>query len=307
MTEIDPTSTLGALVTQRPGRIALFERLRLDYCCGGGQTLAEASTRRGLDVHTVCAVLEALDDAPVDRAEFDDFDWRRASLDELCTYIVDRHAGLRKELPRIDELLSTVVRVHGAGHPELHDLQRAFLAIREELEPHLELEERTLFPACRALEADGASIDEALLTAHERDHEHVGDGLAALRELTSDYDSSHALCGTHRALLGALRSLELDLHEHIHEENNVLFCRVRELNGALPCATEGRLALTNREDARRRPGDARAEALPRCCQTWIIENARRRRRPHRPPAAAGRSPSDPAGAQRQRRTGAIAE
>ena len=36
-----------------------------------------------------------------------------------------------------------------------------------------------------------------------------------------------ALCGTHRALLESLRELELDLHQHVHEENNILFPRVR--------------------------------------------------------------------------------
>ena len=51
----------------------------------------------------------------------------------------------------------------------------------------------------------------------------------ALRDLSGDYDAEHALCGTHRALLEALAAFELDLHQHIHEENNVLLPRVREL------------------------------------------------------------------------------
>jgi hypothetical protein len=51
----------------------------------------------------------------------------------------------------------------------------------------------------------------------------------ALRDLSGDYDAEHALCATHRALLEALAAFELDLHQHIHEENNVLLPRVREL------------------------------------------------------------------------------
>jgi iron-sulfur cluster repair protein YtfE (RIC family) len=34
-----------------------------------------------------------------------------------------------------------------------------------------------------------------------------------------------ALCNTHRALLDGLDALELDLHQHVHEENNILFPR----------------------------------------------------------------------------------
>ena len=39
---IDAGSSLGELVAERPVRAQLFERLRLDYCCGGHQTLAAA-------------------------------------------------------------------------------------------------------------------------------------------------------------------------------------------------------------------------------------------------------------------------
>lgn len=46
--------------------------------------------------------------------------------------------------------------------------------------------------------------------------------------MSGDYDSERALCGTHRALLKALAAFELDLHQHIHEENNVLLPRARE-------------------------------------------------------------------------------
>ena len=237
MSQIDPSTSLGALVAERPARAGLLERLRFDYCCGGAQTLAEACARRGLDPHTVGALLEALDDAPHARLDpLEESDWRRATIADLCEHIVSvHHDGLRRELPRIAELLATVVRVHGRGHPELHDLQRLFAAMRDELERHLQLEERALFPVCRSLEDHddtGAELDEGALVLLEDEHSDTGDALAAIRELADDYDPDRALCGTHRALLDALRALELDLHQHVHEENNVLFPRVRALAGA---------------------------------------------------------------------------
>src|SRR5690349_6706202 len=88
-TSVDPSVTLGVLVAERPARAALFERLRLE-----GR---------------------------------EDRDWRRTSIAELCAHIVlVHHEGLREALPEIEALLSTVVRVHGASHPELSQLQRAF-------------------------------------------------------------------------------------------------------------------------------------------------------------------------------------
>ncbi|HEX5309055.1 MAG TPA: DUF542 domain-containing protein [Solirubrobacteraceae bacterium] len=237
---IDATATLGSLVAERPADASLFERLHLDYCCGGAQTLSEACARRGLDVETVRIVLEALDVDTPDRGSFEDADWCRASLAELCAHIVAvHHDGLRSELPRIEELMSRTVRVHAVSHPELRDLQRSFETIRARLRPHLQSEEEVLFPACVALERSGAAIEAGLIDSHEHDHQDLGESLAALRELGDDYDTARALCGTHRALLEALAALERGLHQHIHEENNVLLPRARELNERAQPAREG--------------------------------------------------------------------
>ena len=273
MSTIDPTATLGALVAERPTRAPLFERLRLDYCCGGSQTLAEACRRRGLDSDTVRTVLTALDADANEQQGFENADWRSASVEALCRHIVAvHHDGIRDAVPQIERLLSTVVRVHGRDHPELSGLERAFLGIRAQLVPHLESEENTLFPACIAAEQHGRAIDAALLDRHEHEHQQVGEALAALRDLSGNYNAERALCGTHRALLDALAAFELDLHQHIHEENNVLLPRVRELAADAGRSTTPRETLMT--EPSNTPDDLDAEWLPRCCRTWIVEQTR---------------------------------
>ena len=84
-----------------------------------------------------------------------------------------------------------------------------------------------MFPACRGLDA-GAGGDETLAARFatlESEHEAAGAHLERLSALTGHFDATQAFCNTHRAALDALRELELDLHEHIHEENNILFPR----------------------------------------------------------------------------------
>lgn len=44
----------------KPGSVAVFHDLRLDACCGGERTLAEACQIHGLDVRAVLARLEAV-------------------------------------------------------------------------------------------------------------------------------------------------------------------------------------------------------------------------------------------------------
>jgi regulator of cell morphogenesis and NO signaling len=176
----------------------------------------------------VSVLVEALADEPRG-ADLEAHDVARATIPELCEHIVTRHHDpLRRDLPRISDLLATVVRVHGKTHRELHDLQRLFTTIREDLEAHMRLEEERLFPACLALcEGQGAALDDGLLALLEDDHQATGDALCALRELAGGYRTEWALCSTHRALLRALRAFEIDMHQHVHEENNVLFPRAR--------------------------------------------------------------------------------
>jgi regulator of cell morphogenesis and NO signaling len=59
----------------------------------------------------------------------------------------------------------------------------------------------------------------------EREHVGAGDALAEIRELTSDFNPPAYACATVRALYDGLKSLEQDLHVHIHLENNILFPR----------------------------------------------------------------------------------
>jgi regulator of cell morphogenesis and NO signaling len=274
--EVAVTATLGELVASRPARAELLERLRLDYCCGGARTLAEACRERGLDAVTVCQMIVTTDAAADLPVGAESRDWRQASLSELSNHIVDvHHAALRRELPQIQELLDSVMRVHGPVDLHLRELPATFAGLRGGLERHMELEEQVLFPACRALEESGlsASINGPAVDAIEHDHDEVADKLAPLRELTADYDTAQALCRTHHRLLEALQSLELELHQHVHEENNILLPRLRSL-----LRTPGEQAALEAPRPYSRPAsrpDRSRDALPRCCQGWLAEQTHR--------------------------------
>ena len=239
------SASLAQLVNERPQLIGVFESLRLDYCCGGGQTLAEACESQGLDVETVRQMIDAFErvgvgdvagaagsPAGAGRPAGEERDWREAGLGELCDHITAvYHDGLRRDLPELGELIDTVVRVHRAERPELVDAEHAFVDLRRKIEAHIEEEEQTLFPAIRELETlpGTPAVDPAWIEQHESEHIEVGEGLSRLRALADDYDSSKALCSTHRRLYERLDAFESELHQHVHKENNILFPRARDL------------------------------------------------------------------------------
>jgi regulator of cell morphogenesis and NO signaling len=230
---ISPQTTVGDLASAIPHAARVFETHRIDYCCGGRRSLQDACTKVGADVSSVVAELEA-PPRDVDAGR----DWRAAPLNELVAHIIDvHHAYMWQELPRVESLMIKVARVHGEAHPELRELQPIVLGLVDELNGHLMKEERVLFPYVTALGAGSATAPhfgtvQNPIRMMNAEHEGAGHALERVRRLTSDHTPPAGACGSYRALFAALAEMELDLHQHIHLESNVLFPRAVELEAA---------------------------------------------------------------------------
>jgi regulator of cell morphogenesis and NO signaling len=229
------TSTLGELVTRCPGLAVAMERLGLDYCCGGHRTLGEACAELGLDVAAAIAELDARLNA--EPGDGDPPAWAVMGVTQLVDHVEStHHRYLWDALPRLSALVDKIVGVHGATHPELHEVRLRLGELRAELEPHLVEEERELFPAIRRSTVAQASSPDTLdalgraLVVMRTDHDKVGEMLSGLRRLTDGYRPPPDGCASYRACYAALAELEADVHVHVHKENNVLFPAVTRLH-----------------------------------------------------------------------------
>lgn len=227
---VDAQKSLGLLVTEQPSRARVFERMGLDYCCGGKQSLAAACEEKGLDVKSVVETLSAFESLQHESKGVDGTDWSQESPTHLCDHIEQtHHTYLREELPRLASLVDKVSRVHGGTQPNLHQVRETFGALSRELMSHMQKEEQILFPVIRRLDSGAPPANlgsvEAPIRRMESEHDSAGNGLETIRELTDDYAIPQGACNSYRAMLSALEELEQDLHQHIHKENNILFPR----------------------------------------------------------------------------------
>jgi len=226
---ITPQSTIGEIVAARPALARIFEKLGIDYCCGGKQTLAATCARRGLEIATTIALLDSAAAALV--AGPAEVDAAAMSLTELTRHIEGtHHAYLKAELPRLVEMAERVGTKHCWRDARLTDMAIAVRTLAEEMISHMEKEEGVLFPLVREIEArTNAGLRGSDLAAPiqqmESEHESAGQLTARLRELTDGFTPNTEACNTHRALLAGLAEFESDLHRHVHKENNVLFPR----------------------------------------------------------------------------------
>ncbi|MEO6970483.1 MAG: iron-sulfur cluster repair di-iron protein [Chthoniobacterales bacterium] len=228
MKNITPETSVGEIVRAFPARSRIFENLGIDYCCGGKKSLAEACHAKKLDPATVVAMLSALDNGGKEvQADPDTL-----TLSELCDHIERVHHGyLREEFPRLDFMTKKVAATHGDADPRLLDVRRLFETFKDKVSEHTAEENEQVFPAIRKLEAaDGdktAAVSGLKMEFDKLQSEHLSTGaaLAQFNQLTDNYTPPDWACNTWRALCDSLRQMEKDMHQHIHEENNVLFPR----------------------------------------------------------------------------------
>lgn len=241
--QVNGTTTIRELVGRYPQTRKVFEDHGIDYCCGGGQCLADAASQRGLKLPALAAALEISLKAIPGQVETSDRDWYAAPLGELISHIVEVHHGyMHRALPRLRVLTQKVLNAHGMHHGEmLRQVHQLFGALDAELTQHLAKEEEILFPYIVALEAharDGSARPNACFGSvrspigqMEHEHESAGAVLVKLRQVTDEYRLPNDACPTFAAMYEEFQHMEADLHQHIHLENNILFPRATALEG----------------------------------------------------------------------------
>ena len=204
----------------------VFESHGMDFCCHGTQTLENACKNHHVAVTQIEAELSAL----IQSSPLDYSDINSMKMNELTHHIVTvHHVYTKKMLPMIARHLDTVVKVHGVNHPTLFDIRKNFIFLREELEPHLEKEEKSIFPYIDALAKNIPlpSVDfhklSQPITLLEQEHENAGRIFDDINELSKRYRPPVDACNTYRLVLRELQELEQDLHLHIAQENYLLF------------------------------------------------------------------------------------
>jgi len=232
--------TVRDVANELPQSTRLFEKLKIDYCCGGNQTLAEGCTSAGVDVY---AVIQMLAEATQQKSE-DVVDFTSASLPQLITHIVDTHHVFTKsEMDRLQLLADKVLAAHGGNHPELVHLDELLTRLCADLKPHMFKEEHVLFPyifaLAKAADQQGAVPFAPFGTVNNpirmmmREHDTAGEILRELRKLTFDYKVPADACISYQTLYQALENFEKDLHQHIHLENNILFPKALDVENGL--------------------------------------------------------------------------
>lgn len=226
--------TVRELALENPAVTRIFEKLGIDYCCGGNQSLEQACRAANLPIDQVLDSLTLAESAT--QAAQTNRDWQKESLSDLIAHIISAHHFFTStEVARLGPLFDKVCSVHGKNHPELMQVRASFQNLAQELTMHMMKEEMVLFPYLVAMERAvirGEPISPSRFGSvnnpiHMMEHEHdsAGNALRAMRGASTGYTPPGDACVSYQTLYKALADFEADLHQHIHLENNILFPR----------------------------------------------------------------------------------
>lgn len=229
-------NTIKEIVTNNFRAAAIFEKHSIDFCCNGGVTIQSACAEKGIDPSVIMwelSGLSAADDHVINRFN----EWDPVFLIDYI--MANHHSYVAKMIPILYQHTQKISDVHGSRHPELTEIAAVFSDIAEELHQHMKKEEMILFPYVKQL-SESVKQNKSItpppfgsaknpIGMMEEEHRNAGDALYKIRTLTSNYTIPKDACTTYAITFKELREFELDLHQHVHLENNILFPKAIQL------------------------------------------------------------------------------
>ncbi|MEP7255438.1 MAG: iron-sulfur cluster repair di-iron protein [Ferruginibacter sp.] len=220
---------LATIVTNNHFTVPVLEKYHLDFCCKGKRTLAEACTEKGLSIETISEELEKA----TTELQSNKMPFSAMNAEQLISYIlIHHHFYVKQSMPTILGHLEKVASKHGDRFPYMVEVLGIFKEINDEMTAHMYKEEVILFPRIKEVEIleqahQHKNLGEGYISAPiqvmEHEHDHAGDLLYRIRELTNIYTPPADACTTFQVCIAELKEFEEDLHRHVHLENNLLF------------------------------------------------------------------------------------
>lgn len=140
------TLTVGKIVAKDYKKAMVFKSHGIDFCCGGKISVEQACLENGANFEQVIHELNELDTIQ-DTSE----DFNQMELTSLIDYIVEKHHEYtRNVILQLQPMINKVAMVHGGWRIELNEIRNLFEELSQELLPHMQKEERVLFPAIKS-------------------------------------------------------------------------------------------------------------------------------------------------------------
>src|SRR4051794_39116563 len=117
--------TIREIALEAPATTRVFEEFKIDYCCGGRRSIADACATAGFDPSALTERINLVMNAARTEADADHPEDKKPT--ELIGYILAKHhIFTAQEIRRLVPLMAKVISRHGDNHAELLELGVVF-------------------------------------------------------------------------------------------------------------------------------------------------------------------------------------
>jgi regulator of cell morphogenesis and NO signaling len=238
---LSSSQSIRDIAATQPSAIALFERFDIDICSLADKSLKEACSELQLSLDQVMEKLRECGDRESGEKPRDP-----ATLS--CTLLIQHivrihHQRVRRDLPSLAAHARKLAEKAGDHADDFKAIEELVEQLRQDMWAHIRKEEEVLFPFIVRMEEESTlayppehacfrSVSHPVLMMVQ-EHEAASHIVEKIRRCTGSFSVPEWACPTHRALFDGLREFDVDLQEHIHLENDVLFPRSIQMEAEL--------------------------------------------------------------------------
>jgi len=129
-----PETKVSDVVASNIKAAHVFKRYGIDFCCGGGVSIAKACEKKSIDLYMLLQDLNNMDDKVLSSQNFNKWE-----LDFLIDYIVNtHHTYVVDSLELIDAYSSKVAKVHGEAEQAVVKIYELFQVVAHEMTAHMQ-------------------------------------------------------------------------------------------------------------------------------------------------------------------------
>lgn len=224
--------TVAEVVSQNMGADHIFSKYKIDFCCGGGDTLENACKNVGANLENV--ILEI---ALLNKKISKNINTNQLDIPHLVNLVKsDYHKVISDLLFEVLPYSKKVSEVHGDSSKELLVINQLLLDVEAVLTETFTNSIISLYPIINEItehinKAQDVTLEilqalQKAITRNEIAQTLIADSFKEISTLSSNYKTPKHACNSYTYLYENLEQLQLEVHKYMHFEKNVLIPKV---------------------------------------------------------------------------------
>lgn len=237
----DFNKTVADIVRSDYRTADVFNKYGIGYCDDTRESLLETCTSKNLDYNSILAELAEATKTITISNSLHFSEWKAGFLIDYITNV--HHAYMHMAIPSIEGFLVSFINTHKKKLPEINRILFLFRELSVLLMTHSRHEEEIIFPYIRQIENTflrketyGNLFVRTLrkpLSNIEKEHEVVMSILREIQSLSNNYTCPSNGCADQSAIYHKLNEFHVDMVQHTHLEDDILYPRAIEMEKEL--------------------------------------------------------------------------